>query len=154
MGKLDYAFIFCVVGFTAAPSYVALLPELGWYIVGLIAATVVAGVFMVFSDCRRAIGRHSLVFVYICQAFLQLLPLFVNLSDRRGTVFQQFTDFERTMLYMMGAMYLVGSQIFAHQWPDPIPSKFGYHEIWHALILLAASCSYLMNASVLMRAVV
>ena len=151
MGKLDYAFIFCVVGFTAAPSYVALLPDLGWYVVGLIAATVVAGVFLVFFDCRRTIGRHSLVFVYICQAFLHLLPLFVSLSDGRATVFEQFTSFERMMLYTMGAMYLVGSQIFAHRWPDPIPSKFGYHEIWHMLILLAASCGYVMNASGLLR---
>lgn len=42
------------------------------------------------------------------------------------------------LLILGGALYTVGAVIVAVQRPDPWPAWFGYHEIWHLLVLLAA----------------
>lgn len=148
MGKLDYTFIFFVVGFTYVPVYTVLLPSIGWYVVAMLAVTVMMGAILSFADLN--IGRHSLVLIYIAQAIIQLIPFAFHVSEEPN-VFQQLTTTERWAFYLMGASYLVGSQIYAYQWPNPLPKTFGYHEIWHLLIVVAASCSYYINASVLAR---
>ncbi len=43
-----------------------------------------------------------------------------------------------------GAAYFVGSLIVGSQRPDPWPDRFGYHEIWHVLVVTAAVSHYIM----------
>ncbi len=46
-----------------------------------------------------------------------------------------------------GLLYTAGAVVYALQRPDPRPSVFGYHEIFHAFVLLAASFHYAAIAS-------
>ena len=41
-----------------------------------------------------------------------------------------------------GLLYSVGALVHAWQWPDPVPSVFGYHEIWHVCVLAALVLHY------------
>ncbi len=41
-----------------------------------------------------------------------------------------------------GVIYSVGALIYARKRPDPWPLVFGYHEIFHALVVLATLCLY------------
>jgi hemolysin III len=34
--------------------------------------------------------------------------------------------------------------MFAMRRPDPSPSIFGYHEVWHSFMVAAAACHYAM----------
>jgi len=43
-----------------------------------------------------------------------------------------------------GLLYTAGAIVFATKRPDPAPSTFGYHEIWHAFMVAAAGCHYAM----------
>jgi hemolysin III len=36
--------------------------------------------------------------------------------------------------------------VYAFQRPDPAPSVFGYHEVFHALVILAAALQYAVIA--------
>ena len=45
-----------------------------------------------------------------------------------------------------GVAYSVGAVVYALRRPDPIPSVFGYHELFHALTLVAVSCQYVAIA--------
>jgi len=47
-----------------------------------------------------------------------------------------------------GLLYTVGAIIFAIRRPDPSPAVFGYHEIWHAFMVAAAACHFVMVAIV------
>lgn len=40
-----------------------------------------------------------------------------------------------------GVLYAVGGTIYALRRPDPFPRIFGYHEIFH-LLVVAAACAY------------
>jgi hemolysin III len=44
------------------------------------------------------------------------------------------------LLVVGGVLYSLGAVVFATKWPDPWPEVFGFHEIFHALTLLAACC--------------
>jgi hemolysin III len=41
-----------------------------------------------------------------------------------------------------GVLYSVGAVVYARQRPDPWPLTFGFHEIFHALVIAAAATQY------------
>jgi hemolysin III len=41
-----------------------------------------------------------------------------------------------------GVAYTIGAVIFALQRPDPLPRVFGYHGIWHLLVLAGSACHF------------
>jgi len=46
------------------------------------------------------------------------------------------------LLVAGGIAYTVGGLVYAFQRPDPVPSVFGYHELFHALVLVAVGLQY------------
>jgi hemolysin III len=47
-----------------------------------------------------------------------------------------------TLLIIGGLAYSAGALIYARRRPDPVPSVFGYHELFHALTIFAVACQY------------
>jgi len=45
-----------------------------------------------------------------------------------------------------GLLYTVGAIVYATGRPDPVPAVFGYHEVFHALVLAAAALHYAVIA--------
>jgi hemolysin III len=45
-----------------------------------------------------------------------------------------------------GLLYLVGAVVYASGRPNPFPKVFGYHEIFHALVIAAATLHYAVIA--------
>ena len=41
-----------------------------------------------------------------------------------------------------GGCYTIGAVIYARRRPDPFPTIFGYHEVFHALVIAAVACQY------------
>ena len=50
-----------------------------------------------------------------------------------------------------GLAYTVGAVVYARRRPDPLPAVFGYHEIFHALTLVALACQYVAIAFFVVR---
>ena len=46
------------------------------------------------------------------------------------------------MIAVGGLAYTGGAVIYAMRKPDPWPLTFGYHEIFHALTIVAWGCHY------------
>jgi hemolysin III len=46
-----------------------------------------------------------------------------------------------------GLLFTVGAVILAKRRPDPSPTVFGYHEVWHAFTIVAVGCHFAMVAS-------
>jgi len=49
-------------------------------------------------------------------------------------------------LALGGILYSVGAVIYARKRPDPVPAMFGYHELFHLLVILAAALHYAVVA--------
>ncbi len=46
------------------------------------------------------------------------------------------------LLLTGGVLYTAGSIVYVLKRPDPVPLVFGYHEVFHALVIAAAACQY------------
>jgi hemolysin III len=49
-----------------------------------------------------------------------------------------------------GVLYSIGAVIYATRRPDPAPAVFGYHEVFHTLVVVAAAMHYVVVATVVM----
>jgi hemolysin III len=54
------------------------------------------------------------------------------------------------LLAVGGVLYTGGAIVYARGRPDPIPAVFGYHELFHALVIAAAACQYAAVAVILL----
>jgi hemolysin III len=54
------------------------------------------------------------------------------------------------LLMAGGIIYSLGALVYAVRRPDPVPAVFGYHEVFHALVVVAAGVHYAAIASVLL----
>ena len=50
------------------------------------------------------------------------------------------------LLGVGGLVYTAGALVYARRRPDPAPTVFGYHELFHVLTLVAVSCQYVAIA--------
>jgi hemolysin III len=50
-----------------------------------------------------------------------------------------------------GVAYTLGAIVYARRRPDPAPHVFGYHEVFHALTLIAVACQYVAVAFFVVR---
>jgi hemolysin III len=56
-----------------------------------------------------------------------------------------------TLLIAGGLLYSAGAIVYARRKPDPLPAVFGYHEVFHALTIAAATCQYVAIALFVIR---
>lgn len=56
-----------------------------------------------------------------------------------------------TLLVAGGLVYTAGAVVYARRRPDPAPAVFGYHELFHALTIVAVACQYVAIALFVVR---
>jgi hemolysin III len=70
----------------------------------------------------------------------------ISLGWVAATVFPQLVDgigWDGTTLILVGGLcYTVGGLVYALRRPNPLPAVFGYHEIFHALVVAAVALQY------------
>jgi hemolysin III len=55
------------------------------------------------------------------------------------------------LLGLGGLAYTLGAVVYARRKPDPVPRVFGYHEVFHALTIVALACQYVAIAFFVVR---
>lgn len=50
------------------------------------------------------------------------------------------------LLMAGGLLYIAGALCYHRRRPDPVPSVFGYHEVFHTFVGVAAACQYVAIA--------
>lgn len=46
------------------------------------------------------------------------------------------------LLVAGGALFTLGGIVYARRRPDPVPAVFGFHEVFHVLVIAAVACHY------------
>ena len=41
-----------------------------------------------------------------------------------------------------GLFYTVGAAIYGFKWPNPLPDRFGFHEIWHLFVMAGSGAHF------------
>lgn len=128
--RLDHTGIFLAIGGTGVA--LALLGFEGWpRQVLLIGASVGVALGIVVEWLPFAPPRGFSNTVYITLGWVPMLLLpWLWMQTGPGTVI---------LLVAGGVLYTAGAVMVAVQWPDPFPRWFGYHELWHLLVIIAVA---------------
>jgi len=144
MKRVDHATIFVMIAGSYTPlCMLALDGGLGGRI--LLAVWVGAGTGVVFALTGIAEKAVIGLVIYIGMGWFMVLAL-PELSRRLSTA-------NLALLLAGGLLYTVGCIFMGLRWPDPNPAFFGYHEVWHVMVVGAAICHYLAILSVVKAAV-
>lgn len=131
---LDYDSVFFLIAGTITPLVLVLVrTPYGWTVFGAVWAIAVAGI--VLRSVWRRVPKYITNTLYISLGWLTVVLV-------GGDV-----DLPVAALALMaagGLVYSVGFVIFVIERPNPRPGFFGFHELWHALVVLAALLHYLM----------
>jgi hemolysin III len=46
------------------------------------------------------------------------------------------------LLVLGGVFYTVGGYVYSVESPNPVPGRFGFHEIWHIAVMLGVACHW------------
>lgn len=137
MKRLDHSMIFVLIAGSYTP--IALLVLRGpWTVVilSLVWAGAVAGITL---KLVRIDGFH-----------VATGALYMTLGWLALVVFPQMIHGMPTSSLVLavlgGLLYTAGAIVFATRRPDPMPSVFGFHEVWHTFMTAAAVCHFAMIA--------
>ena len=134
MKRLDHSMIFILIAGTYTPFALLLLDGMRrWIVLGLVWGGAVAGV--VLRNAVRRPARWLFVGLYLLLGWIALgvLPQLQHAGGYRVVV----------LLLVGGLFYSVGAIVYATKRPNPSPSWFGFHEVFHAFTLLAFVTHYL-----------
>jgi hemolysin III len=141
MRRLDHAMIFLLIAGTYTPMALLALPgTVGPLLLTIVWAATIAGI--VFSLVWITAPRWVSVVLYVLLGWLAV----VALPDLVGHV-----SLTTLLLFGLGGMvYSAGALVYATGRPDPAPTVFGYHEVFHALTIAAAAMHFAAVASVVL----
>lgn len=137
MRRLDHSMIFVLIAGTYTPfTLLALHGTLATTVLIVVWAGALGGVVLklVWIDAPNAVA--AIVYVALGWVSLAMVP---GMIAAIGIV--------ATALVMLGGvLYTAGALVFARHWPDPSPAVFGYHEVFHLLVIVAAALQYAVVA--------
>jgi hemolysin III len=125
--------IFVLVAGTYTPfALLVLAPALGWAVLGVVWAGALGGVVisLLWIDAPRWLT--AVLYVALGWVSIVMMP---QLWDRAGAL-------AVALLATGGVLYTVGAVVYARRRPDPAPRVFGYHEVFHALVIAAAAVHF------------
>jgi hemolysin III len=133
MARLDHSMIFLLIAGTYTPFCLLLLDgRARWTLLGIVWGGAVAGI--VLRNTVRQPARWLFVGLYLALGWVAVGIMPAVLREGGVTVL--------VLLLVGGLFYSLGAVVYARRSPDPSPHWFGFHEVFHALTLLAFVTHY------------
>ena len=139
--RLDHSMIFILIAGTYTPFCLSVVGD-SWGIPMLAFVWTVAGLGVLLKVFRPDAPRWLGVALYLglgWVGFVAAWPVVNNMSSW-GVV----------VLAGGGMLYTVGALVYTRRWPNPSPRWFGYHEVFHVLVV----CGSAMHVALIATAVI
>jgi hemolysin III len=137
MRRLDHSAIFFLIAGTYTPICLLLPPATGKPLLAIVWGGAVAGMLQSLLWVGAPKTLSAAIYVALGWVVVAVLP----------TVFGALGPGAIALLLAGGAAYTVGAVVYATRRPDPFPRVFGYHEVFHALVIAAAACHFAVAVS-------
>jgi hemolysin III len=135
MKRADHGTIFVMIAATYTP--VCLLVLHGALRVDLLVGVWLAAVSGLVLALLGVSQRHGIGFgLYLGMGWLASIAM-PELLHRVGSG-------GIALLVVGGLLYTVGAVVLAIGRPDPFPRVFGYHEVWHSMVIAASACHWVL----------
>ncbi len=139
MQRLDHSMIYLLIAGTYVPlCLVAMPPE--WGIPMLVIVGTLAAVGMLLKLAFFHGARYVSYSLYIVMGWVALIATPVLVDN--------LTTAQLALIVAGGVAYTVGFPVLLVRRPNPWPSTFGYHEVWHLLTVVAAGLHFAAVADV------
>jgi hemolysin III len=133
MRRLDHSMIFVLIAGTYTPfALLALRGGLADALLVAVWAGAAAGIVLKLAWIDAPESLVALVYVLLGWLGAAAVP---TLSATLGTG-------PTALVAAGGVLYTVGAVVYARKRPDPVPAVFGYHEVFHVLVIAAAALQY------------
>lgn len=132
MKRLDHGTIFLMI----AGSYTPLCLVLGGAEGTALLAMAWLGAAAGLTLTAFGVAEKPVVGMVCYLAFAWLLA--IAMPELAG----RLSDTEYVLLAAGGLLYTAGAILFGIHRPNPFPGVFGYHEVWHVMVVAAAVCHY------------
>ena len=143
MRRLDHAGIYLLIAGTYTPVCLLVLTG-AWRLGVLVGVCVGAGVGIAAKFIWVDAPKWVAVAIALALGWTAVLVL-PQLATRLNPA-------AIVLLGAGGLAYTAGAIIYARRRPDPLPAVFGYHELFHALTIVAVACQYVAIAFFIIRA--
>jgi hemolysin III len=137
MRRLDHSAIFLLIAGTYTPFALLVLDgAIATVILVVVWAGALGGILLklVWIDAPKLLAA----IVYVALGWVAVAA-FPDLLDELGVT-------GTALVVAGGLLYTAGAVVYALRRPDPVPSVFGYHEVFHALVIVAAALQYAVVA--------
>jgi hemolysin III len=143
MRRLDHSMILVGISSTYTPvAVMGLSPTTAAVLLGTVWGLAAVGVVVRNLSLDAPRWMIAAVYLGVGWAAVAVLPaLWRNLGVATSV-----------LLIVGGLVYSLGALIFSRRRPDPVPDVFGYHEVFHALVLLAGLVFYVAVLTIVLRA--
>jgi hemolysin III len=132
MRRLDHSMIFVLIAATSTPVALVVLDDpLRTVLLSVAWGGTFAGVLLNLLWPTAPKWLSSVVYLAIGWSGVAALP---SLAGYAWTAL--------ALLAAGGVLYTIGAVVYAVGRPDPAPKVFGYHEIFHALVVVAAALHF------------
>ncbi len=139
MRRLDHSTIFVFIAGTYTPfALLAIEGWLGWVVLTVVWAGAAAG--MLISLAWIGAPRWLAAIVYLALGWVGVLAA-PQLFSGAGVA-------AATLVAIGGVLYTVGAIAYATKRPNRWPGTFGYHELFHVLVVAAAAVQFVAVALV------
>jgi len=137
MRRLDHSAIFLLIAGSYTPfALLALDGTLADVILGVIWAGALAGIVLKLVWIDAANWLTATIYVLLGSVAFGAFPELVSEVGLTAS----------GMVALGGLLYTVGAVVYARRRPDPVPAVFGYHEVFHVLVILASGLQYAVIA--------
>lgn len=143
MQRLDHSMIYVFIAASYTP-FALLVVKGPWGIVLLAAvwAGALSGVLLKMFRLERSTALGFTMYLVLGWVAVAALPQMIH----------RLSPADLGLLIAGGALYTIGAVVLACRRPDPLPKVFGYHEVWHTMVVAATGCHYLIIHSVVAAA--
>lgn len=129
MRRLDHAAIYILIAGTSTPiCLLALSPEIGTRLLQLVWGAATFGMFQSLFWVQAPKWVSSILYVVVGGI------IFPYLAELKAVL----SNNDIRLIYAGGVVYVAGAIIYALKRPNPKPQVFGYHEIFHLLVIAGA----------------
>jgi hemolysin III len=133
MRRLDHAAIYLLIAGTYTPfGLLALSGAWRWTVLPVVWGGSLAAIILKLAWVDGPKWMAAAIAIALGWVGVVALPELWDHAGASGVV----------LLVAGGLLYTTGAVVYASRRPDPVPSVFGYHELFHALVIAAAACQY------------
>ncbi len=137
MRRLDHSTILLLIAGTYTPfALLAFDGTLGDVILIVVWSGAAAGLVLNLAWVDAPKWLTAIVFIALGWVGIAAVPELFELGVAPAV-----------LVFVGGALYTLGALAYAFRRPNPAPATFGYHEIFHVLVVLAAAVHFIAIAA-------